>query len=109
MMFYWDDWNRRHVRSHGVSREEAIFVVRRAQPPYPQDAGDGKFLVCGPTLAGRLVQVIFAFTSPDRMDYEQMSFDDILQLEKDAGPYVYVIHARDLTASEKGRLLKRRR
>jgi len=108
-MFYWDDWNRDHVTLHGVSSEEAEFVIRHLKSPYPDFCGDGKYKVQGPTQDGRLIQVVFAFRSSDELDYEQMSFQDILAIENDSGPYVYIIHARDLTTSEKRAFTKRRR
>jgi uncharacterized DUF497 family protein len=109
MIFYWDEWNLEHVAIHGVSREEAMFVVRRADAPYPEQAGGGKYRVWGRTPEGRLIQVVFAYASPERMDYEQLTCDDILELEGGRGPYVYIIHARELTTSEKRSFTKRRR
>ena len=109
MMFYWDEWNREHATVHGVSHAESMSVVRNAAPPYPQSVGQGKYLVRGPTPRGRLIQVILTYTSPEKMDYEQLTLDDILDLESEPGPFVYIIHARDLTQSEKRGYTKRRR
>lgn len=109
MIFYWDAWNRDHVIAHGIAREDAAHVVRTATAPFPEPVGSGKHCVWGATPGGRLIQVIFAFRSPEEMDYDVMSYDDIVRLEGRAGPYVYIIHARPLTSSEKSQLRKRRR
>jgi len=85
--FRWNDWNRDHIAVHGVSPQEAEFVINRASPPYPEFIGDGKWRVRGPTAAGRFLQVIFV-------------------VEDD---YYYVIHARGLSDREKRQLRRRRR
>jgi hypothetical protein len=109
MVFLWDRWNREHVSAHGVSQDDAVFVVRNVSPPFPEPVGNGKHRVCGTAPGGRLIQVIFAFSSPERMNYEEMTYDDIVRLESGTGPYVYIVHARSLTPSEKRGLNKRRR
>lgn len=109
MIFHWDSWNREHVTMHGISRDDAVFVVRHAESPFPEPVGNGKYRVCGATRGGRPIQVIFTFKSPDEVDYEELTYDDIVNLESEAGPYVYIVHARSLTFSEKRNLSKRRR
>jgi hypothetical protein len=52
--FRWNEWNLEHVAKHGVRPEEAESVVLGAHRPYPSYEGDGRFLVRGQTLAGRL-------------------------------------------------------
>ena len=86
-VFRWNAWNRDHIARHGVTEEEAEWVVNRARPPYPEKAGDGKYLVRGQTEAGDYVQVIYIFDPQD---------------------VVYVIHARPLSEREKKRYRKRR-
>jgi hypothetical protein len=109
MICYWDGWNREHATRHGVAIPEIEYVVQHAVSPFPEFIGGGKYLICGQTSAGRYVQVIFAYTSTDRMKFEEMSIDELLRLERSKGPYVYVIHARDLRDREKRRTRKRRR
>ena len=108
MIFCWDSWNREHVASHSVSRDDAVFVIRHAGPPFPEPVGGGKYRVWGVSGGGRLVQVVFAFRSPELMEYDEMTYDDIVNLESGAGPYIYIVHARCLTLSEKRSLRKRR-
>lgn len=55
-----------------------------ARRPYPKIIGDGKWLVIGQTALGRYLQVIYV--------------DD-----DDDADTVYVIHARELTDTEKQR------
>ena len=69
-----------HVDDHGVTVNEAEYVVDFAESPYPTRIGDGKFLVRGQTPGGDYIQVICIF-SPEGV--------------------VFVIHARPLSANEK--------
>jgi hypothetical protein len=108
MICYWDGWNRAHATRHGVTIPEIEYVVHHAVAPYPESIGGGKYLIRGQTSAGRYVQVIFAYTSTERMKFEEMSIDELLRLERSKGPYLYVIHARDLNEREKRRTRKRR-
>lgn len=85
--FRWNDWNLDHIASHGVTQDEAEYVVNHAAPPYPEDIGNGKWRVRGQTAQGRYTQVIFVI-------------EDELY---------YVIHARGLTDNEKRQLRRRRR
>jgi hypothetical protein len=77
--FRWNDWNVDHIGDHGVSPEEAEYVVDSARPPYPQSVGGGKWLVRGQGPDGRYLQVIFV-------------------IEDDC---YYVVHARGLNDKEK--------
>lgn len=88
MDFRWNDWNIDHIAEHGISPEEAEYVVENASQPYPDMIGDGKALVIGRTSAGEYLQVIFIF---------------------DDDGTVYVIHARPLTDKEKRRYRRRMR
>ena len=80
--FRWNAWNVGHIAKHGVTPEEAEYVVNRARSPYPRYQGDGRYLVRGQTAAGRWLQVVYIFSPPG---------------------VVYVIHARPLTDNEKRR------
>ena len=88
MEFRWIEWNVDKVIGHGVTPEEAEHVVERATSPYPQHREDDKFLVWGPTAAGRLLQVVFLLDEDDT---------------------VFIIHARPLTEKEKRRRRRRQR
>ena len=86
-VFRWNEWNWRHIATHGLMPEEAEYVVDRASRPYPEYIGDGKWLVRGQAADGRYMQVIFV-------------------IEEDC---YYVIHARGLTDKEKRQFRRRRR
>src|SRR5437868_2748059 len=101
MSFSWDTWNRPHIAKHGVSQQEAQYIVERRAAPFPRDIGDGKYLVRGQTEAGRYLQVIYTFKSDEDMDYESMDLEAIIALSDEVSPIYYVVHARDLTEREK--------
>lgn len=88
MDFRWNDWNIDHAASHGVTIEEIEAVVKSAQPPYPEDIGNGKFIVLGRGSGGRFLQVIYVLDDEDSL---------------------YVIHARPMTDIEKHRYRRRMR
>lgn len=88
MQFRWIDWNVEHIAAHGVSPEEAEFVVKNAHPPYPEHRGDGKWIVLGKSAGGRFLQVVF------------------IEDDDDSGS-LFVIHSRPLTRAEKARFRKR--
>lgn len=87
MEFRWNSWNEEHVETHGVEPDEAEEVVVGAKPPFPLAQGDERYLVWGPTEAGRLLQVVFVIDRDDS---------------------VFVIHARGLTEPEKKRYRRMR-
>lgn len=52
----WDDWNREHIRKHGVTADEAAeAVVRRG---IREDTYKGRQQLIGSTVAGRILSVI---------------------------------------------------
>jgi uncharacterized DUF497 family protein len=108
MIFSWDDWNVEHIGEHGVTRDEAEFVVRHAAPPFPAESADGKSVVWGKSRDGRYLQVIFVHRSEEEIDYESLTLGDLLSLEDNGGPVIYVVHAMDLTAKMKRQYRKRR-
>jgi len=65
---------------HGVSPEEAEWVVEAVCRPYPLARADDKWLVKGRGRGDRWVQVVYVFSPDDT---------------------VFVIHARPLTENEK--------
>lgn len=105
--FIWDDWNREHIAKHNVSPQEATSVVLHAAGGYPQTRADGKSLVRGCTQDGRYLQVIFVLRSVSEIDYKAMRMQDIIELPDDCGLLVYIIHARDLSRSEKSKLARK--
>ena len=106
--FFWELWNTQHIAKHNVKPEETEFVVRHAKSPYPRAGADGKFFVWGQTPAGRYLQVIFSYREDAEIDFESLKLDDVIELERDGIPFIYVLHARELTASEKSRLRRSR-
>ena len=86
MEFRWNDWNIEHIARHGISPEEAEYVILHARRPYPQAREDDKWRVVGRGHGGRWLQVIFVIDLEDT---------------------IFVIHARTLTEREKRRERKR--
>jgi uncharacterized DUF497 family protein len=82
MEFVWNARNIGHISKHGISPDEAEFVVDNARAPYPQMIGDEKRLVVGRLADGRYVQVIYV---PSRS----------------VPGAAYVMHSRALTDKEK--------
>ncbi|MCY2955321.1 MAG: hypothetical protein NTU53_25620 [Planctomycetota bacterium] len=107
MIFDWKQWNIDHLAKHGVAAAEAQYVMQHSRPPYPREIGQGKYLVHGQTQEGRYLQVIFVYQREDMIAYEDLKLENVLALSDDEGPFVLVIHARELTADEKSRLRKR--
>ncbi len=85
--FRWNAWNVDHIAEHGITPDEAEYVVNRAEPPFPREQGD-RYLVQGQTEQGWYIQVAYVIDPP---------------------PLVFVIHARPLTEREKRRYRRQRR
>jgi uncharacterized DUF497 family protein len=100
MIFIWDEQNQEHAARHGVSHDEAEYVVDHARPPFPRNIEGQKQLVRGQTEAGRWIQVIFVYIESDRVDIMDLPPEDLLALEQNE-EIGYIIHARDLTRREK--------
>ena len=88
MEFRWNDWNLEHISRHGIDPDEAETVVHEAHSPYPMSRSDDKWLVWGPGLGERPLQVVFILDEDDA---------------------VFVIHARPLTEAERRRYRRNRR
>ena len=43
VLFRWNDWNIEHIAEHGVSPEEAEWVVDHARRPYPELREENKW------------------------------------------------------------------
>jgi uncharacterized DUF497 family protein len=109
LIFAWDQNNRDHIAEHGVKPVEAEFVVQNAAIPYPENLGDQKWLVWGPTAGGRLLQVVFVLKAQDEVEFGAVALLDWLALESTTSTKITrVIHAMELTPDMK-RLLRRRR
>ena len=87
LRFRWIDWNLEHIAQHGVTPTEAEWVIRHPARGYPRKCRGG-YIVCGRTQDGRWLQVAFA---RDRSG---------------PGPCAFVYHARPLTPTEKGRMIR---
>ncbi len=86
--FRWNEWNTEHIAEHGVTPDEAEWIVNHAGTPYPRRAGKGRYLAVGQTFGGDYLQVVYVLDPTDT---------------------VFVIHARPLTDREKRALRRRRR
>ena len=86
--FKWIEWNVDHIARHEVEPYEAEWVVEQRRRPYPERAGEGKYLVRGQTESGRFLEVIYAIEADDR---------------------IFVITARPLTDNEKRQFRRRHR
>ncbi len=109
MIFAWTDWNIAHIAEHGVTPDEAEYVVRTARRPYPIARDDGKHLVVGKTRGGRLLHVIFVLKDLTDVESGSVSPLDLPGPESDRIVIIvtFVIHA--MPASEKMKRHDRRR
>ena len=107
-VFAWDEWNIDHLSRHNVTPAEAELVIETAEPPWPEQKGEEKLLVWGPTEVGRLLQVIFVLKAPDEVEFESLTIEQWADLD-DADRVIYVVHAMDLTPAMKRLYRKRRR
>lgn len=86
-----------HAGKHGVSREDAEHVVRNAEPPYPEDIGEGKYRVWGRTSAGKYVQVVFTTRELAEIGYAQLTFPMLAAIWDDDALFIAIIHAMPMT------------
>jgi uncharacterized DUF497 family protein len=110
VIFQWDDDNVGHIAEHGVTCEEAEYVVEHAAPPFPRAARDGKFIVWGRTEDGSYLQVGFVYLPDERVDITLLRAEEIFAFQAGA-EVLYVFHAMPMTADQKRqyRKLKGRR
>src|SRR5438067_231748 len=90
-----------HAARHGIRREDAEYVVRNAEEPYPQYIGDGKYRVWGRTRAGAYVQVVFAFKELFEIEFEQLTLQMLAEIWDDDAVFVVIIHAMPMTDAMK--------
>jgi uncharacterized DUF497 family protein len=111
MISLWSRRNEEHIWKHQVTPEEADEVVVNARPPFPKAVGSEKWSVWGRTSEGRYLQVIFVFAAIDDVEadeYERLRIDQQIALE--AGEEaIRIIHARDLTETERRQMRRRNR
>jgi len=88
--FRWNAWNINHIAEHGVSPEEAEYVVRHPARSYPRHNRNHSKLVLGRTEEGVYLQVAYAVDPAPEST-------------------LFVFHARPLTEREKRRLISNRR
>jgi hypothetical protein len=100
MFFVWDDRNIAHIGEHDVEPYEAEWVVRNAKRPYPRKTSAVKYLVKGPTIGGRWLQVIYVYRPASTVDIAMLSAMERLEL-LDGKSAAYIIHARDLRPRER--------
>jgi uncharacterized DUF497 family protein len=111
MIPLWTWRNAEHLEKHDVAPSEAEEVVAAADPPYPEDLGDEKWMVRGQTSSGRWLQVVFVYVGlgdvePD--EFAQLRPDHRIALQ-DGDEAIRIIHARELTRREKRRTRRRGR
>lgn len=78
----WDEWNTKHIKKHGVAKEEVEELCQgkyRQQPTYSE-----RYLILGRIKSGRALTVVLAREKP--------------------GKY-YVVTARDISKKERRRFL----
>jgi hypothetical protein len=88
--FRWIEWNVNHIGEHGVSPEEAEYVVRHPGRGYPRHGRNETISVRGRTMAGDYLQVVYLIDAPPEST-------------------IFVIHARPLNESERHKLISKRR
>jgi uncharacterized DUF497 family protein len=110
LIFAWDQNNSSHIAKHGVTPREAEFVVENASPPFPDDVGDGKRRVWGPTSRRRMLQVIYVLKKQSEVSFKSVSPLDWAALQKSPDvKIVRIIHAMDLTDTMNRQLRRRRK
>jgi uncharacterized DUF497 family protein len=101
--FIWNKKNVEHIAEHGVTPEEAEFVVLNGRTTYHED---NKWLARGQTRSGRYLQVIYVMESDATgIDYSEV---DLLEVAGACDSF-YVIHARPLTTAERSTFKRRKR
>jgi hypothetical protein len=104
MIFAWDETNIEHLAKHNVNPAQAEEVVRSARPPYPRAIGAGKHMIWGKTYAGRYLQVIIVFKSPDQVEFESLTPEQWSDVQAgEVTRIIRVIHAMPMTEDMKRR------
>lgn len=106
LLFAWDEWSIDHTAKHQVTPAEAELVIETAEAPWPQEKGDDKFVVWGPTDVGRLLQVIFVLKVPEELAFDALTIEEWAELDE-SDEVIYVIHAIELTPAMKRQYRKR--
>lgn len=106
LFFLRNDVLEEHAARHGVRREDAEFVVRKADEPFPEGLGGGKFRVWGRSRAGEYVQVIFAVKELEEIEYSQFTLPMLAAVWDDDAFFAVIIHAMPMTEEMKRRFLR---
>jgi uncharacterized DUF497 family protein len=61
----WDAWNLEHIATHGITREQVEEAIA-AEGTIARATRKERFLVLGPTLAGRLLAVVIGPVPQER-------------------------------------------
>lgn len=110
MLFQWDAANLAHIALHGVTPDEAEKIVKQARRPYPRAVGDGKYVVRGALDSGRQLQVIFVYKTPEQIDVQNLSLEQLVELmDRGIKLLIRVIHAMPLSKQMTRRERRRRR
>jgi hypothetical protein len=107
-VFSWNEWNVRHIAKHGVTPQEAEYVVRHARPPWPQEIGDDKIRVWGQTANGRHLEVMFVLPPDNEVDGMSLTPTELADFSEGNAQVAYVIHAMDLTQDMKRQYRRRK-
>lgn len=93
-VFAWDGWNREHVRKHRSNARDAKYIVEHAEPPFPREIGDEKYLVWGQTASGDYLEVIFAFRVSEDLAFSDLDISDWgAMIDYPATVSIYICHA----------------
>lgn len=78
-MFVWVSANVQHIGKHDVSTDEAEYIVRHAQMPWPEETGDAKLRVWGQTADGRYLQVVY-FLPADEQTMKKKATKSLMKM-----------------------------
>ena len=110
MIFLYDSWNRAHVGKHGITPDDAEFVVENAAAPFPRKVEVGKYMVVGPDRAGHIIEVVFAFKIAEEIAFDAVDPIDLGEVsEKQNVVAVYIVHAQGVTGRRKKHYRRTRR
>lgn len=97
LFFLRSDVLEEHASRHGVAREDAEYIVRNAEQPFPEDIGDGKFRVWGRSRSGDYLQVVFAMKELEEIELDQLTLPMLAAIWDDDALFVVIIHAMRMT------------
>jgi hypothetical protein len=93
-VYAWDDWNSEHVKKHGSNAKDAKHIIEHAEPPFPRELGNDKYVVWGRTASGGYLEIIFAFKVPENLAFDDLDVLDWSTIIDYPGTVViYICHA----------------